>query len=109
MEKVRKAIFMFVDLFGVERYNFEKLVNFMVTVKTNYRSVVYHNWSHGFHVANSIYSILKASPGIYTPYEVIQNTIRDLKQNTFSNDSVLDCGLAPFVTILITAASTTSS
>ena len=73
MDKVRKAIFMFVDLFGMERYNFEKLVNFMVTVKTNYRSVVYHNWSHGFHVANSIYSILKASPGIYTPYEVIQN------------------------------------
>ena len=70
MDKVRKAIFMFVDLFGIERYNFEKLVNFMVTVKTNYRSVVYHNWSHGFHVANSIYSILKASPGIYTPYEV---------------------------------------
>ena len=72
MDKVRKAIFMFVDLFGMERYNFEKLVNFMVTVKTNYRSVVYHNWSHGFHVANSIYSILKASPGIYTPYEVTQ-------------------------------------
>ena len=73
MDKVRKAIFMFVDLFGMERYNFEKLVNFMVTVKANYRSVVYHNWSHGFHVANSIYSILKASPGIYTPYEVTLN------------------------------------
>lgn len=108
MEKVRKAIFMFVDLFGVERYNFEKLVNFMVTVKTNYRSVVYHNWSHGFHVANSIYSILKASPGIYTPYEVIQNTIHELF-GLFYDDSVLDCGLAPFVTTLITAASTTSS
>ena len=38
MEKVRKALFMFVDLFGLERYNYEKLVNFMVTVKTNYRS-----------------------------------------------------------------------
>ena len=108
MEKVRKAIFMFVDLFGVERYNFEKLVNFMVTVKTNYRSVVYHNWSHGFHVANSIYSILKASPGIYTPYEVILNTIHEL-QLTFPDDSVLDCGSAPFVTTLITVASTTSS
>ena len=108
MEKVRKAIFMFVDLFGVERYNFEKLVNFMVTVKTNYRSVVYHNWSHGFHVANSIYSILKASPGIYTPYEVIQNTILD-PHLTFTVYSVLDCGSAPFVTTLITAASTTSS
>ena len=38
MEKVRKALFMFVDLFGLERYNYGKLVNFMVTVKTNYRS-----------------------------------------------------------------------
>ena len=60
-------------------YNQEKLlyyknlhlkVNFLVTVKTNYRAVAYHNWAHGFHVCNSIYSILKASPGIYTPYEV---------------------------------------
>ena len=42
-------------------------------MKTNYRSVAYHNWAHGFHVCNSIYSILKASPGIYTPYEVINN------------------------------------
>ena len=40
MAKVRKALFMFVDLFGMERYNFEKLVNFIVTVKTNYRSRV---------------------------------------------------------------------
>ena len=59
MEKVRKALFMFTDLFGVERYNYSRLVTFLLTVRTNYRSVVYHNWSHGFHVANSIYSILK--------------------------------------------------
>ena len=26
MEKVRKAIFMFSDLFGLERYNYNKLV-----------------------------------------------------------------------------------
>ena len=65
MEKVRKAVFMFSDLFGLERYDYTKLVNFLVTVKTNYRSVAYHNWSHGFHVCNSIYSILKASPGIF--------------------------------------------
>ena len=26
MDKIRKSIFMFVDLFGLERYNFEKLV-----------------------------------------------------------------------------------
>ena len=49
MAKVRKALFMFVDLFGMERYNFEKLVNFIVTVKTNYRSKVVNyinNLSH---------------------------------------------------------------
>ena len=61
MVKVRKALFMFTDLFGVERYNYNTLVTFILTVRTNYRSVVYHNWSHGFHVANSIYSILKVS------------------------------------------------
>ena len=72
MEKVRKAVFMFSDLFGLERYDYTKLVNFLVTVKTNYRSVAYHNWSHGFHVCNSIYSILKASPGIFSPIEVLK-------------------------------------
>jgi hypothetical protein len=45
-------------------------VRFFITVKKNYRSVAYHNWSHGFHVANSIYSILKASTGIFRPLEV---------------------------------------
>ena len=70
MEKVRKAAFMFADLFGLERYDYNKVVSFLVTVKTNYRSVAYHNWSHGFHVCNSIYSILKASPGIFNPVEV---------------------------------------
>ena len=49
MVKVRKALFMFTDLFGVERYNYNTLVSFILTVRTNYRSVVYHNWAHGFH------------------------------------------------------------
>ena len=49
-------------------------VRFFITVKKNYRSVAYHNWSHGFHVANSIYSILKASTGIFRPLEVGNHT-----------------------------------
>ena len=36
-EKIRKALFMYVDLFGLERYNYDKLVSFMVTVKNSYR------------------------------------------------------------------------
>ena len=40
MQKVRKAVFMFADLFGLERYDYSKLVSFLVTVKSNYRSPV---------------------------------------------------------------------
>ena len=40
MQKVRKAVFMFADLFGLERYDYSKLVSFLVTVKSNYRSAV---------------------------------------------------------------------
>ena len=72
MDKVRKALFMFVDLFGLERFDYETLVRFIITVKKNYRQVAYHNWAHGFHVANSIYSILKAAPNVFKPLEVSQ-------------------------------------
>ena len=37
MDKIRKAIFMFVDLFGLERYSFEKLVNV-----SQYSMLFYH-------------------------------------------------------------------
>ncbi len=90
-EKIKKALFMFVDLFGLERFDYDTLVRFIITVKKNYRQVnkqshvivgidssisicfqqvAYHNWAHGFHVANSIYSILKSSPGVFRPLEV---------------------------------------
>lgn len=68
---MRKALFMFVDLFGLDRFDYETLVRFVITVKKNYRQVAYHNWTHGFHVANSIYSILKSSPEIFKPLEVM--------------------------------------
>ena len=68
--KVKKALSMFVDLFGLERFEYDTLVRFFITVRKNYRHVAYHNWTHGFHVANSIYCILKSSPGIFKPLEV---------------------------------------
>ena len=39
MEKVKKALFMFVDLFGLDRFDYETLVRFTITVKKNYRQV----------------------------------------------------------------------
>ncbi len=68
--KIKAALSMFVDLFGLERFDYETLVRFFITVRKNYRQVAYHNWTHGFHVANSIYGILKSSPGIFKPLEV---------------------------------------
>ena len=126
MAKVRKALFMFVDLFGLERYPFDTLVrnicqhiqmmwiifqvSFIVTVKTNYRSVAYHNWAHGFHVCNSIYSILKASPGIFTPLEVNFSTNQiHWNQNVKCVFSALAFGLELFAMIWTTEGSTTSS
>ena len=135
MTKVRKALFMFVDLFGLERYNYTKLVGepldpnlhyrshqvrFLLTVKTNYRSVAYHNWAHGFHVANSIYSMLKNSPGVFNPLEVevlsLHRTKKQLQTIQFihlrSNCTfcrVCQCSLVPCATISTIVASTTSS
>ena len=80
MAKVRKALFMFTDLFGVERYNYNTLVTFILTVRTNYRSVVYHNWSHGFHVANSIYSILKVSQEVLDLWNLVGDFCIPLSQ-----------------------------
>ena len=79
--KVKKALSMFVDLFGLERFEYDTLVRFFITVRKNYRHVAYHNWTHGFHVANSIYCILKSSPGIFKPLEVSLHLIFSWKTN----------------------------
>ena len=76
---------MFVDLFGLDRFENETLVSrdmsymvsflllggkkvlyvefnsfsqvrFFITVKKNYRSVAYHNWAHGDHIIYHIIS-----------------------------------------------------
>ena len=81
MLKVKKALFMFTDLFGLSRFEYETVVRFLITVKKNYRQVAYHNWTHGFHVANSIYSILKSSPGVFRPLEVCNILFFNIKFN----------------------------
>ena len=45
-----------------------------MTVRKNYREVAYHNWSHGFHVANSTYAMLKSAPSTFRPLEVRLHT-----------------------------------
>lgn len=68
--KIKQAIFMFTDLFGLNGFDQKCLLRFTLTVKKNYRRVPYHNWTHGFSVANSMYCIIKHSKEIFHKNEV---------------------------------------
>ena len=42
----------------------------MLTVKKNYRSVPYHNWTHAFAVAHSMYLVIRSGNDHFTALEV---------------------------------------
>ena len=44
--KVKKALFMFVDLFGTERFDYDTLVRFIITIRKNYRQVWFNIKGH---------------------------------------------------------------
>lgn len=69
-EKARYTIYMFTDLFGLHRFDQNNLVRFTLTIKKNYRHVPYHNWTHGFSVANTMYTVIKHSEDAFRPIEV---------------------------------------
>ncbi|KAB7502300.1 putative 3',5'-cyclic phosphodiesterase pde-5 [Armadillidium nasatum] len=71
LDKVRHTIYMFVDLFGLARFDKDCLIRFCLTVRKNYRRVPYHNWTHGFSVANSMYAIIKHDPKVFRPLECL--------------------------------------
>lgn len=68
--KAKCAIYMFIDLFGLQRFDKTSLVRFTLTIRKNYRRVPYHNWTHGFSVANTMYSIIKNSVDAFRSNEV---------------------------------------
>lgn len=72
-EKAHYAIYMFKDLFGLSRFDSDSLIRFTLTVRKNYRRVPYHNWTHGFSVANSMYSVIKHSQNTFKDNEVSAN------------------------------------
>ncbi|GIY88255.1 probable 3',5'-cyclic phosphodiesterase pde-5 [Caerostris extrusa] len=70
-EKVIASIFMLMDLPQIQSFmqiDYDTLVRFTLTVRKNYRRVPYHNWMHGFCVANSAYVVLRNSQ-IFKPLE----------------------------------------
>ncbi|XP_061706240.1 uncharacterized protein LOC133516972 isoform X3 [Cydia pomonella] len=59
IEKCKGILTMFEDLFDITKFDVTVLTRFVLTVKKNYRKVPYHNFDHGWAVANSMYVMLK--------------------------------------------------
>ena len=51
------AVSMFQYLGLIKKFSIDHrcLIKFLLTLRKNYRPVLYHNWGHAFHVANSIF------------------------------------------------------
>ncbi|XP_071807171.1 probable 3',5'-cyclic phosphodiesterase pde-5 isoform X1 [Asterias amurensis] len=63
---------MFQDMFTLSGFEYEDLCRFILTVRKNYRKVPYHNWTHAFSVAHSVYTIIKTCKDqIFTPLECL--------------------------------------
>lgn len=58
-KKCQAVIIMFDDLFGMTQFDGTQLTRFTLTVMKNYRNVPYHNFDHGWAVAQTMYTILK--------------------------------------------------
>lgn len=106
MDKVSSAVFMFVDLFGLSQFERDSLIRFMLTVRKNYRRVPYHNWTHGFAVANSMYVILKRAPNTFKPLEAVALFVsaicHDLDHRGKNNKFMLDTA-SPLAAIYTTS------
>ncbi|XP_037068397.1 LOW QUALITY PROTEIN: probable 3',5'-cyclic phosphodiesterase pde-5 [Pollicipes pollicipes] len=93
-DKIRDAVFMFTDLFGTSRFDIDCLIRFTITVKKNYRRVPYHNWTHGFAVANMIYCIIKHNPDVFKTIESLSlyvgSLCHDLDHRGRNNKFMLD-------------------
>lgn len=71
MEKCKGVITMFYDLFERSQFSEEVLTRFIWTVKKNYRKVHYHNFVHGWSVAQAMYVILKHDEKNCFDYETV--------------------------------------
>lgn len=65
------------------RFDLDSLIRFILTVRKNYRRVPYHNWTHGFTVANCVYCILRQTKNTFKPLEVSKSHLK-VNQTAFS-------------------------
>ncbi|CAG2180014.1 unnamed protein product, partial [Oppiella nova] len=67
-EKVLSSVKLIQSFSGVTKCEVDDIYRFTLTVRKNYRKVPYHNWTHGYSVAQTIYRFTRDCPG-FTPME----------------------------------------
>ena len=57
---------------SLSRIDFQSLIRWSITVRKNYRDVMYHNWRHGFNVAQMMFAMLTSGQMVqqFTDVEV---------------------------------------
>ncbi|OWF36193.1 cAMP and cAMP-inhibited cGMP 3',5'-cyclic phosphodiesterase 10A-like [Mizuhopecten yessoensis] len=82
-------IHMVIDMFGEDTFEMEQLCRFTITVRKNYRDIAYHNWDHGFHVAHSLWCMMRESPNVFTKFEqmaiLISGICHDVDHRGYNN------------------------
>ncbi|XP_073235932.1 dual 3',5'-cyclic-AMP and -GMP phosphodiesterase 11A-like isoform X2 [Porites lutea] len=60
-EMLQASLRMFIDCGFIDEFHidYEVLCRWLLTVRKNYRNVIYHNWRHAFNVAQSMFCMLK--------------------------------------------------
>ncbi|XP_067034346.1 probable 3',5'-cyclic phosphodiesterase pde-5 [Acropora muricata] len=59
------------NLFSLQRFGLDELRRFVLTVRKNYRDVPYHNWTHAFAVAHSMYLVIRSGNNRFTALEAL--------------------------------------
>lgn len=60
-QMLQASLRMFIDCGFIDEFHidYEVLCRWLLTVRKNYRNVIYHNWRHAFNVAQSMFCMLK--------------------------------------------------
>ena len=69
--KISMIPLLLAELVDISAFDNDCLLRFSITVYKNYRPMPYHNYDHAFSVVHCCYAIMKASPEMFTPIEVI--------------------------------------
>ena len=61
-QKVLSSVKLIESFSGITKCESDDIYRFTLTVRKNYRKVPYHNWTHGYSVAQTIYVFTRNSP-----------------------------------------------